>query len=120
MKRDFIKTVATSVISSAITAGVIVSTVAANVQKQTESDRSYVFASYTQQESFDVPETNDIRYGVVLAQLFEGWAESDDYYLIEVDTTEMFTINGDDLNVGDPVTLYYIDGAPVRMLYGFR
>ena len=59
-------------------------------------------------------------YGTVIEQTYEGYAESNDYYLIEFDDGNIHEIEADDLAVNDRVTVYFFMDEPVRTLYGER
>lgn len=61
-----------------------------------------------------------IRYGTVVEQTYEGWAEENDYYIIEFENGDLNEIESDDLQPGDEVTVYLWEGRPVRMYYGWR
>lgn len=61
-----------------------------------------------------------IRYGTVIEQTYEGWAEENDYYIIEFENGDLHEIESDDLQPGDEVTVYFWEGRPIRMYYGWR
>lgn len=60
------------------------------------------------------------QYGTVIEQTYEGYTESNDYYLIELDDGNIHEIEADDLAVNDRVTVYFFMDEPVRTLYGER
>lgn len=65
-------------------------------------------------------ETLKKEYGTVYTQLYEGYAYENDVYVITLETGEMITVECDDLNPGNPVTVYYVANIPVRVLYDYR
>ena len=58
-------------------------------------------------------------HGVVIEKTYEGWAESNDYYIIAIGE-DCYEVEADDLEVGDPVTVFSHDGEHFRTLYGWR
>lgn len=60
------------------------------------------------------------RFGHVIEQTFEGYELENDYYLIEFTNGDIHEIESDDLQVGDPVTVWLLEGYPVRTVYDFR
>ena len=60
------------------------------------------------------------KHGIVVEETFEGWAESDDIYVIDVDGI-LYEVESDDLLEGDEVTCYFTEKDKVaRTLYGWR
>lgn len=78
---------------------------------------AFIFAVIQTSERLD-PITK--RYGVVIEQTYEGWAEYDDYYIIQFENGEQYEIESDDLSPGDDVTVYFDHSTPIRTLYGRR
>lgn len=60
------------------------------------------------------------QYGTVIEETYEGYALSNDYYIIELDDGNIHEIEGDDLDLDDRVTVYFFMDEPVRTLYGER
>lgn len=60
------------------------------------------------------------RYGIVIEQTYEGWAEENDYYIIRFEDGNEHEIEADDLRIGDDVTVYFDHNEPIRTLYGRR
>jgi len=61
-----------------------------------------------------------MQYGTVVEQTYEGYAESNDYYIVVLDDGNIHEIEADDLDVEDRVTVFFYEGEPVRTLYGER
>ena len=61
-----------------------------------------------------------IRYGTVIEQTYEGWSEENDYYIVQFENGDLHEIESDDLQPGDKVTVYFYEGRPIRMMYGWR
>lgn len=60
------------------------------------------------------------KHGIVVEETFEGWAESDDIYIIDVDGI-LYEVESDGLLEGDEVTCYFTEKDKVaRTLYGWR
>ena len=59
-------------------------------------------------------------YGTVTEKVTEGCPDRDDEYIVNLWTGTLIDITADDLNPGDDVTVYYLDGEIVRTLYGVR
>ena len=68
----------------------------------------------------EVGDVYTIRYGVVLEETYEGYAEENDYYIVEFENGDLHEIESDDLQVGDEVTVYFWEDRPVRLYYGIR
>ncbi len=60
------------------------------------------------------------QYGTVTGQTYEGWSEENDRYIITLESGEVYELEADDLNDGDRVTVYFLFGEPVRVLYEWR
>ena len=60
------------------------------------------------------------RFGHVTEQTFEGFELENDYYIIEFSDGQIHEIESDDLQIGDPVTVWFLEGVPVRMVYDYR
>ena len=60
------------------------------------------------------------QHGTVVEQTVEGYAESNDYYIVVLDDGNIHEIEADDLDVEDRVTVFFYEGEPVRTLYGER
>ena len=68
--------------------------------------------------SFDY---NIKQYGTVIEQTYEGCYEGcDDDYIVELANGTLIDIVADDLQPGDPVTIYWKDGAIIHTLYDYR
>jgi len=61
-----------------------------------------------------------MQYGTVVEQTYEGYAKSNDYYIVVLDDGNIHEIEADDLDVEDRVTVFFYEGEPVRTLYGER
>lgn len=60
------------------------------------------------------------RHGYVVEQTYEGYSESNDYYVVDIDG-ELYEVEADDLEEGDRVTCYFIsDEEVVRTVYEWR
>lgn len=58
--------------------------------------------------------------GTVIEQTYEGYDKYNDYYLVLLDDGNVHEIEGDDFDVDDRVTVYFLADEPIRMLYGER
>ena len=58
-------------------------------------------------------------HGYVTEQTYEGYAYSNDYYIVNLNG-ELYEVEADDLIEGDEVTVYFFAGEPIRTLYGHR
>ena len=56
-------------------------------------------------------------HGVVTEQIYEGWADYNDYYLIEYEDGNIHEIIADDLNVGDEVVTWFRGDTAYRTQY---
>ena len=54
-------------------------------------------------------------HGVIVEQTFEGYSEYEDYYIVEIDSN-YWEIESNELNVGDQVTVYFINDYPIQMI----
>lgn len=66
---------------------------------------------------------NDVfekRYGIVKEEIFEGYTAENDVYIIQFENGSEKQITGDDLNINDAVTVWFLYDVPVRMMYGKR
>ncbi len=54
-------------------------------------------------------------HGVIVEQTFEGYSEYEDYYIVEIDSN-YWEIESNELNVGDEVTVYFINDYPIQMI----
>ena len=61
-----------------------------------------------------------IRYGTIIEQTYEGYSEENDYYIVQFENGDLHEIESDDLTPGDPVTVYFFEDRPIRMMYGIR
>ena len=61
----------------------------------------------------------DKHHGIVISQLYEGYAESDDLYCVSV-SGFLYEVSADDLNAGDLVTVWFYGNIPVRVMYDWR
>lgn len=61
-----------------------------------------------------------MQYGTVAEQTYEGYAESNDYYIVVLDDGNIHEVEADDLETEDRVTVFFYEGEPVRTLYGER
>lgn len=60
-------------------------------------------------------------HGIVTEKLTEGCEQDlDDTYTVTLLNGTLIDITADDLLPGDDVTVYYLDGEIVRVLYGHR
>jgi len=60
------------------------------------------------------------RHGYVVEQTYEGYAEEDDYYIVNIDGN-LYEVESDDLQEGDKVTCYFVNNEEiVRTLYEWR
>jgi len=59
-------------------------------------------------------------HGYVVEQTYEGYQQYNDYYIVNLDG-ELHEVEGDDLNVGEPVTVWFNqDGEAIHMVYGWK
>lgn len=66
---------------------------------------------------------NDVfekRYGIVKEEIFEGYNEENDVYIIQFQDGSEKEILVDDLQKSDYVTVWFLYDIPVRMLYDKR
>lgn len=69
----------------------------------------------------DVIEYQMSAHGIVTEKLTEGCEQDlDDTYTVTLLNGTLIDITADDLLPGDDVTVYYLDGEIVRVLYGHR
>lgn len=60
------------------------------------------------------------KHGYVVEQTYEGYAEENDYYIVEIDG-ELYEVESDDLEAGDKVTCYFLtDEEVVRTVYEWK
>ena len=60
-----------------------------------------------------------VSHGTVIEQLYEGYSQHNDLYVIEVQGQE-YEVCSDDLDPGDEITVYFWNKYPVWVLYGWR
>lgn len=60
------------------------------------------------------------QYGTVTGQVFEGYSETNDIYIVTLESGQEIDVCADDLVDGDRVTVYFLFGEPVRVLYEWR
>lgn len=60
------------------------------------------------------------QYGTVTGQVYEGYSESNDVYIVTLENGEEIDVYADDLEDGDRVTVYFLFGEVVRVLYEWR
>lgn len=60
------------------------------------------------------------QYGTVTGQVFEGYSETNDIYIVTLESGQEIDVYADDLVDGDHVTVYFLFGEPVRVLYEWR
>jgi hypothetical protein len=65
-------------------------------------------------------DTYTIRHGTIIEQLYEGYADEWDRYLIQFENGDIHEIISDDLIVGDEATTFFYNGRAVTTLYGWR
>lgn len=58
--------------------------------------------------------------GTVEKELFQGYAKYNDLYSIRLETGEEIEIVADDLQLDDPVTVYFIFEYPYKTVYGYK
>lgn len=66
---------------------------------------------------------NDVfekKYGIVTQEIYEGYTVENDVYIIQFENGNEKQIEGDDLNINDPVTVWFLYDIPVRMMYDKR
>ena len=59
-------------------------------------------------------------HGTVTDKISEGCPEEDDEYIAVLWNGTRISFTADDLLPGDDVTVFYLDGEIVRILYGIR
>ena len=62
-------------------------------------------------------QTSYTMHGIVTEQIYEGWSEYNDYYLIEYEDGNIHEIIADDLNVGDEVVTWFHGEEAYRTQY---
>lgn len=65
-------------------------------------------------------DTYTIRHGTIIEQLYEGYADEWDRYLIQFENGDIHEIISDDLIVGDEATTFFYNDRAVTTLYGWR
>ena len=59
-------------------------------------------------------------HGWVVEQTYEGYNQHNDYYVVNING-DLYEVEGDDLNVGEPVTVWFNqENEAVRMVYGWK
>lgn len=80
-----------------------------------------IIALYARGNNIDLQAVGvTVQHGTVAEQTYEGYAESNDYYIVVLDDGNIHEIEADDLDVEDRVTVFFYEGEPVRTLYGER
>jgi len=65
-------------------------------------------------------DTYTIRHGIITEQLYEGYAEEWDRYLIQFENGDIHEIISDDFQPGDEATTFFYNDRAVTTLYGWR
>lgn len=59
-------------------------------------------------------------HAYIAMQVYEGYAEHNDIYIVELADRSFYAVKSDDLKAGDPVTVWFFQGEPVRTMYNWR
>lgn len=65
-------------------------------------------------------DTYTIRHGIIIEQLYEGYADEWDRYLIQFENGDIHEIISDDFQPGDEATTFFYNDTAVTTLYGWR
>lgn len=60
------------------------------------------------------------QYGTVIEKTYEGYSLENDSYIIQFEDGNEKEISGDDLEKSDTVTVWFLYGIPVRIMYDKR
>ena len=65
-------------------------------------------------------DTYTIRHGIIIEQLYEGYADEWDRYLIQFENGDIHEIISDDFQPGDEATTFFYNDRAVTTQYGWR
>ena len=57
------------------------------------------------------------KYGIVIEQIYEGYSEENDLYLVEYSNGDIYEIESDDLNEGNVVLSMFFYDMEIRTIY---
>lgn len=60
------------------------------------------------------------QHGTVIGQTYEGFSDYNDMYLVETTNGQIYEVIADDLETGDPVTLFMVGDYCFDIMYDWR
>lgn len=60
------------------------------------------------------------QHATVIGQTYEGYADYNDMYLVETINGQVYEVIADDLEAGDPVTLFMVGDFIIETMYDWR